>query len=135
MRRGREARMARLTAHATAADSAAAWQTLALEARAAIGTALRQALSELAIDPAAVPMLRVSDEAAQELRIAGNGPKTDAAASALAGDQRHEAATEAFATRIEGLAQRYYDGQEIDFTHASLAEMLAWCLARCKANN
>ena len=80
-------------------------------------------------------MLRVSDEAAQELRIAGDGPKTAAAAAALAGDQRHEAAAEAFATRIEGLARRYTDGQEIDFTRASLAEMLAWCLARCKANN
>ena len=127
--------MARLTAHATAADSAAAWHTLALEARTAIGTALRQALAELAIDPAAVPMLRVSDEAAQELRTAGDRPQTDAAVPAFAGDQRHEAAAEAFATRIEGLAQRYNDGQEIDFTHASLAEMLAWCLARCKANS
>lgn len=127
--------MARLMAHATAADSAAAWHTLALEARTAIGTALRQALAELAIDPAVVPILRVSDEAAQELRIAGDGPKTDAAASALDGDQRHEAAAEAFATRIEGLEQHYNDGQEIDFTHASLAEMLAWCLARCKANS
>ena len=75
--------MARLTAHATAADSAAAWHTLALEARTAIGTALRQALADLAIDPAAVPMLRVSDEAAQELRTAGDRPKTNAAAPAL----------------------------------------------------
>lgn len=126
--------MARLTAHATAADNAAAWHTLALEARTAIGTALRQALAELAIDPAAVPMLRVSDEAAQELRTAGDRPKTDAAAPALDGDQRHVAAAEAFAKRIEGLAQRYKDGQGIDFSQASLAEMLAWCLARCKAN-
>jgi hypothetical protein len=35
-----------------------------------------------------------------------------------------------FAEKIGKLAQRYEDGHEPDFDRASLAELLAWCLAR-----
>ena len=37
-----------------------------------------------------------------------------------------------FAERIGELMRRYQDGHEPDFASASLAELLAWCLARAQ---
>jgi len=131
MRRGREAQMARLTARLTADDAAADWEGAALRARVKIGAALRQALAPLGIDPATVAMLRVSDEAAQELAVTPDRPERRAAAATPpAGERPHDAARAAFEARIDRLARRYRDGLGIDFAQASLAEALAWSRAR-----
>jgi hypothetical protein len=131
MRRSREAQLARLAARATAADDAATWRSAALEARAKVGAALRQALAQSGIDPQTVAMLRVSDEAAQELAAAADRPpQHDAAAPRRIGDRRPDLAAGAFAERLGRLVRRYRDGRGVDLARSSLAEALAWCLAR-----
>ena len=134
MQRARETQLARLAARLTAADDTAAWRRTTLQARVKIGAALRQALAQSGIDPARVAMLRVSNEAAQELALTADLPERRAAAAPppLAGDRRGKAAAaEAFAARIDGLVRRYRDGLDIDFARGPLlAEALAWCLAR-----
>lgn len=131
MPRAREAQLARLARRGRAADDAAAWHTAALRARVAIGAVLRQALAQLGIDPATVAMLRLSDEAAQELATAADRPEPDTAATTpLAGDLRSDASIQAFEARLDRLVQRYRDGEGIDLARTSLAEALAWCLGR-----
>jgi hypothetical protein len=100
-----------------------------LEARAPVGAALRRALGQLGIDPARVAMLRVCDAAAAELAAPADarGAKTPPAAA----EDAHAAAAPAqLAARLARLGQRYRDAPDIDFAHASLAEILAWCTAR-----
>jgi hypothetical protein len=131
MRRDREAKMARLTARLTADDAAADWDGAALRARVKIGAALRPALAPLGIDPATVAMLRVSDEAAQELARTPDRPERRAPAPPPpAGERPHDHARAAFEARIDRLARRYRDGLGIDFARSSLAEALAWSRAR-----
>jgi hypothetical protein len=126
MPRARNQRLARLAQHSTAAETAEAWHETTLQARVKIAAALRQALAQLAIDPAKVAMLRVADEAALELATAG---QSTAGTAPLAGRQ-DDAGGETFDARISELVRRYRDRQDIDFARVSLAEALAWCLAR-----
>jgi len=129
--RAREAQLARLTTRSTAADAAAAWHRAALRARVKIGAVLRQALAQTGIDPAMVAMLRISDEAAQELAVTADRPEPPAAApTPLAGDRQPDGSAAQFETRIDELVRRYRDGQGIDFAGTSVAEALAWCLGR-----
>lgn len=132
MRRAREAQLARLAARSIAADDDAAWRNATLRARVKVGAALRQALAQLAIDPANVAMLAISDAAARELAAAPDDPAPPPSGTPppLADGRCQDPFAEAFAARIEALARRYRDGQGIDFARASLAEAGAWCLAR-----
>jgi hypothetical protein len=130
MRRAREAQMARLTRRLTADDAAADWGGAALRARVKIGAALRQALAPLGIDPATVAMLRVSDDAAQELAVTPDRPERRAAAATPPAGERPHDARAVFEARIDRLARCYRDGLGIDFARSSLAEALAWCRAR-----
>ena len=124
--------MARLAARSTAADDAAAWHSATLRARVKLGMVLRQALVQLGIDPATVAMLRIADEAARELAVtAGGSEGLDAGAPPpVADDQCDDDFIAALEARIDESVQRYRDEPGIDFAQASLAEALAWCLAR-----
>jgi hypothetical protein len=132
MRRARDAQMARLAARSAATDDAASRHIATLRARVKIGMVLRQALGELGIDPATVAMLRIADEAALELAVTADGAAgpDPGMPQPMAGDRSDSAAAAAFAARIEASLRGYRDGQGIDFAQASLAEALAWCLAR-----
>ncbi len=123
--------MAWLAARAAAADDAAAWQGAALQARVKIGAALRQALAQIGIDPAAIAMLRICDDAARELALSP-GP-LEAGAPPPAGDLRDDASAEAFGARIARSMRRCRDRPGLDFAQASLAEALAWCLERLQS--
>jgi hypothetical protein len=124
--------MARLAGHSTANDAATAWHIETLRARVKIGMVLRQALGELGIDPATVAMLRIADEAAQELAVTADGAEglDSGAPPPAAGDQSDNASAAEFEARIDASSRGYRDGQGIDFARASLAEALAWCIAR-----
>jgi hypothetical protein len=132
MRRAREAQMARLAARSTAADDAAAWRIATLRARVKVGMVLREALAQLEIDPATVKMLQIADEATRELaETADSVEGLDAGAlPPVADDQCDDDSAAAFEARIDGSVERYRDEPGIDFAQASLAEALAWCLAR-----
>jgi hypothetical protein len=128
--------MARLAARSTAADDAAAWRIATLSARVKLGMVLRQALVQLGIDPATVAMLKIADEAAQELAVtADNSEGLDAGAPPpVADDPCDNASVATFQARIDESVQRYRDEPGIDFAQASLAEGLAWCLARLETS-
>ena len=128
MPRAREARLARIVTQSTAPDTAALWHQTTLRARVKVGAALREALAELAIDPATVPMLGVADRAAQELANEDHAP----AATVPLADGYDDAAAETFSSSMAKLVRRYRDRHDIDFAQASLAEALAWCVARLK---
>jgi hypothetical protein len=124
--------MARLAARSTAADDTAAWRIATLRARVKLGMVLRQALGQLGIDPAAVAMLQIADEAAQELAVTADyADGLDAGVlPPVAGDPCDDASVATFEARIDASVQRYRDEPGIDFAQTSLAEALAWCLAR-----
>jgi hypothetical protein len=132
MRRAREAKMARLAARSTAADDAAAWRIATLRARVKAGMMVREALAQLEIDQATVAMLKIADEAARELAVTAEGAQgLDAGAPPpMADDHCDDDSAAQFEARIDASVQRYRDEPGIDFSQASLAEALAWCLAR-----
>jgi hypothetical protein len=86
----------------------------------------------LGIDPATVAMLQIADEAARELAVtADDAEGLDAGAlPPVADDPCDNASAAAAEAHIDGSVQRYRDEPGIDFAQASLAEALAWCLAR-----
>ena len=124
--------MARLAARSTAAEDAAAWRIATLRARVKLGIVLRQALVQLGVDSATVAMLRIADEAARELAVTADGAEgPDAAAPPPAADDPcDDDPAAAFEARIDTSVRGYRDEPGIDFAQASLAEALAWCLAR-----
>jgi hypothetical protein len=77
-------------------------------------------------------MLQIADEAARELaETADSVEGLDAGAlPPVADDQCDDDSAAAFEARIDGSVERYRDEPGIDFAQASLAEALAWCLAR-----
>jgi hypothetical protein len=130
MPRAREARLGRIATQSTAADTAALWHQTTLRARVKVGAALREALAELAIDPAKVPMLSIADTAAQELTLmADHTMPYDILDAAAPGDEDGGVSADEFGSRIMKLAQRYREKPDIDFAQASLGEAFAWCVA------
>ena len=117
MLRSRKARLARLTASRMWADNDAAGRRATLEARIAIASAVRVSLTQLGIDPTTVAALRRSDETARELAMTAAPRKPDGDAAG-------------WESRIERMALFYRDGGAIDFVHASLAQILAWCVSQ-----
>ena len=124
--------MARLATRSAAADDAAAWRRATLRARVKLGMVLRQAFVQSGIDPATLAMLQIADEAARELAVTADGVEgLDAGAPpAVAGDPCDDTSVAAFEARIDESVERYRAEPSIDFAQASLAEALAWCLAR-----
>lgn len=130
MRRVRERQLARVAAGAKAADDAAAWHQAALRARVKVGAVLRQALAQLQIDPATVPMLRFCDEAEQELAMMMPGSKDAAAPAVPACEPRGDGSVTSLAGRLDTMVRRHRGENKIDLTRASLAELLGWCSTR-----
>jgi hypothetical protein len=131
MPRAREARLARIVTHSTAPDTAALWHQTTLRARVKVGAALREALAKLEIDPAKVPMLGVADTAAEELANEDHAPAgTVPLAEGYDDGATDDAGAETFGSSMSKLVRRYRDRHDIDFAQASLAEALAWCVAR-----
>jgi hypothetical protein len=126
MHRGREARLDRLIRRSGEGDRAAVERYHVLSARAAI----REGLARSGIDPAQVPALVVADEAAAELAASGDPPPPPSPEPPTwVGDLATNPLSR-LDDRIGRLAARYRGGgQTPDLAQASLAELLAWCIA------
>ena len=143
MARARKERLfAQVTAKAANRDSATGGDRGALGALAAVCAFVRDGLVRAGIDPAR----------ARALRQAPSPPRVAADASAIPADRRSAVVSEddqaeevgdfvvedadglaaIFTERLGALVRRYEDGHEPDFANASLAELLAWCLARAE---
>jgi len=141
--RARKERLfAQVTAKAANRDSATGGDRGALGALAAVCAFVRDGLVRAGIDPARV----------RALRQAPSPPRVAADASAIPADRRSAVVSEddqaeevgdfvvedadglaaIFTERLGALVRRYEDGHEPDFANASLAELLAWCLARAE---
>lgn len=121
MPRGRNSRLIRMTAKAERTDSTEAADGDASGALAAMCALIRRRLIERGIDPERVAALRLAPPQ-EPLRAADVGEEF------VLSDRDGLAAV--FAEKIGQVAERYQDGCEPDFANASLAELLAWCLAR-----
>jgi hypothetical protein len=141
--RARKERLfAEITAKAASRDSPTGRDRGALGALAAVCAFVRDGLVRAGIDPAR----------ARALRQAPFPPRVAANASAIPADRRSAVVSEddqaeevgefvvedadglaaIFTERLGALVRRYEDGHEPDFANASLAELLAWCLARAE---
>lgn len=131
MHRGRKARLDRLTRRTGEGDSAAIERHRMLRARAAIGAAVRWSLARQGIDPARVPALLIADDASAELAASGDPPPPCSAEPAAGDNGAADNPGSLFDDCILPLVARYRDGSrtEPDFARASLAELLAWCIA------
>lgn len=130
MQRGRNARLDRLTRRAGTEDSAAAERYHLLSARAAIGQAVRWSLACRGIDPSRAVALRLADEAAAELAVLGSPPPLAPADPPGRGGDPASDPVARFGDRMGRLAAQYRDRGEVpDLAQASLAELLAWCIA------
>ena len=130
MHRGRRARLDRLSRHAGEGGRAAVERHHLLRAHAAIGAAVRWSLARRGIDPSRAAALVVTDEAEAELASLATRRRF------LPPSLRHGTATCrptrccASTTDSDRLAARYRGGGEApDLAQASLAELLAWCIA------
>jgi hypothetical protein len=109
-----------MTAEVAHADAAAGLDRRALDGWAAVCEFVREGLVCAGIDPARAGALRFAPPSANDDRgTAEEFVIKDA--DGLAG---------MFAEKIGQLARRYQDGQEPNFSNASLAELFAWCLSR-----
>lgn len=120
MAKATRTRLARMTAAAARADSSAGLDRRALSAWAAACAVVCDGLARAGIDPARARALRLAPVPANKEREAVDEFVVEEADGLAA----------MFAEKIGELARRYQDGQEPDFANASLAELLAWCLAR-----
>jgi hypothetical protein len=131
--RTRETRLARLAAVATRVELAEAARRRTLRARAAVCALIRHRLTQSGVDPVGAPVLRIGEAAAAELASLAKTPGMHRAERALA-DHGGHTAERAFEAKLLGIAQRYPHWGAPDFTadlaKASLAELLAWCMAR-----
>jgi hypothetical protein len=127
--------MARLETPAARADSAEILDRCALKARIKVRALVGDALARAGIDPARPGALRLGE--ATELSPAEGTPHPDPLPAS--GEREpfevfaapdDDGLARIFAAKISDIARRYEDGHEPDFANASLAELLAWCLAR-----
>jgi len=72
-------------------------------------------------------MLRLFEEAEQELARTAHYPKDDAAPEVPAGEPRGGGLVTSLAGRLDTMVRRYRSEEGIDFALASLAEVLVWC--------
>jgi hypothetical protein len=142
--RAHRAQFARAIASAAArGDSSTGPDRGALGAFVAVCAFVRDGLVRAGVDPARARAL---------CQAPFPPPAAAAAASAIPGDRRSAVVSEddqaeevgefvvkdadglaaIFTERLGALVRRYEDGHEPDFANASLAELLAWCLARAE---
>jgi hypothetical protein len=117
-------RVAQITAKTAARDDAAAGLDRAPRALGAVCAVVRDGLVRAGVDPARARALRLAPTVANDQNQSEEVEEFVVQdADSLAG---------IFAERIGELVHRYQDGHEPDFASASLAELLAWCLARAQ---
>jgi hypothetical protein len=133
-----------MTANVARGASAAGLDHCAPSAWDAVCAVVRDGLARAGIDPARARALRPAPgppRAADQTDLPGNAAQGGSGGSPGAGMKQaaEEFAIEdadglagIFAQKIGDLVRRYQDGQEPDFSKVSLAELLAWCLARAK---
>lgn len=131
MHRGREARLDRLIRRTGEGDSASVERHRVLLARAAIGAAVRWRLAQAGIDPARAPALRVADQACAELAASGDPPPRFSAELPACDRDLPADCESSFDDSIGRLVARYRGSGRAapNFAQASLAELLAWCIA------
>jgi len=130
MHRGRRARLDRLSRHAGEGGRAAVERHHLLRAHAAIGAAVCWSLARRGIDPSRAAALVVTDEAEAELAMLGDPPPLPAAEPSAWDRNLSPDPLLRLNDRLDQLAARYRGGGEApDFAQASLAELLAWCIA------
>ena len=141
MARARNDRLfAQITAKAASRDSATGRDRGALGALAAVCAFVHDGLVRAGIDPARARALRQAPFPPRAAADASAVPADGQSAVSSADDQPErvrefvvedsDGLAAIFAERLGALARRYEDGHEPDFANASLAELLAWCLAR-----
>jgi hypothetical protein len=101
-------------------------------AEAAMGAVVRSALARAGMDPAGVARLRLADEAAAALAAIPDTRELQRADAkgAVAADAHDRASADAFASKIEALAERLAGAPPPDLANASFAELFAWSLAQ-----
>lgn len=135
MHRGREARLDRLSQRAGGEHGPDAERRRVLLARAAIGASVRCGLAQRGIDPARAAALRVADEASAELAASGDPPPRFSAERPACDRDLLDDAQARFNDNMGRLVARYRDlaAAAPDLARASLAELLAWCIASADA--
>ena len=131
---------AQITAKAASRDSATGPDRGALGALAAVCAFVRDSLVRAGIDPARARALRQAPSPPPAAADASAIPAERHPAVAARGDRAEEVGefvvedadglAAIFTERIGALVRRFDDGHEPDLANASLAELLAWCLAR-----
>lgn len=131
MPRTRDSRLTRLAA-SDGQNGAISGERCALEARIRLCALIRKRFEEAGLDPAALPVLRLGEEAASRLGEFDNARKSRRRKSEAAAEDDGDAG-ETFIVKIAGIVRRLRDGARLDLAAASLAELFAWCLARSEA--
>jgi hypothetical protein len=131
MQRGRRARLDRLIRRVGEGEGEVTERHRVLLARAAIGAALRWHLARQGIDPADAPALRVADQASAELAASGDPPPRFSAELPACDRDLPADRGSSFDDSIGRLVARYGGSGRAapNFAQASLAELLAWCIA------
>lgn len=135
MARARNTRLARITADEDRAKSVAGLDRGAVGAWATVCVFVRDRLERAGINPANVRALHLVPHPASRTRALVDG-RSGALPASVAGVSVNEftvadsdSLAAAFAEKLGQIARRYEDGHAPDFANASLAELLAWCLA------
>jgi hypothetical protein len=137
MPRPLESRLDRVEGRRSAADdeqsAAAARQRRLLQAEAALGEIIREALTRAGIDAADATRLALADDAAATLAAIPDTARlrhADADDAAAQADPNDRARADVFTAKITAMTRRFADGARLDFGGASFAELLAWSLAQ-----
>jgi len=128
MRRTLDLRIGRVAGGKVPRDLTVLRHRMLLRGRAAVSTLLRQGLGRPVAGRALAHALALGEQAMAELAAIADGAELRRRDEALlAGD--HPGVEDAFAARLQSMAQQYRDGREIDAANASPAELLGACLA------
>jgi len=125
MRRDLERRLARLEA----AASAQARYRQALRASVKVCALIRERLLLMGIDPALAVSLRRGEEAAAALAAIPDSEELRMADDALTRVAVDDSGCARVETKIEQMAVMFCDEDQPDFARASVAELLAYCVA------
>jgi hypothetical protein len=122
---------------AGAAEPGSAVTRPTLQAAAAMGAVIRDALARAGVDAAGAIRLSFADEAAAPPVAIPVGAIPDTAELALEdatgaplANANDRAGEDDFEPKILAMARRFAGGQPLDFANASFAELFAWSLAQ-----
>ena len=133
VRRDLERRLARAEEAASAtnwADWSAAHYRKQLRTRVTVCNLIRERFLSVRLDPALAAGLRLGDEAAAELAAIPDSDALRTADEAITRTRESNSeARPSFEAKIERMAEHYLDGSQPDFAKASVAQLLAFCVA------